>query len=174
MRANKIELRENKLTLTLVDHPDMSVQDCMEHLNNGKLIEVTIKKWRKKKSVNSNSLMWAICYKIGTKIGSSKEDVYKKVVREMGPFWEIPIKNEEADLFRIVWKGKGLGWFTEIADKDEKETHFLAYYGSSLYDSRQMSLLIDSLMEEANTLGVDTLSPQDRTMVESYGKSQNF
>jgi hypothetical protein len=49
-----------------------------------------------------------------------------------------------------------------------------AYYGSSTYNTRQMSRLIDSVVEDCKAVGVETLSP-DRleSMKEDWNAQRN-
>ena len=40
-------------------------------------------------------------------------------------------------------------------------THYKVYKGSSEYDTREMSILIDGIVQEAKDLGVETLPPNE-------------
>ena len=45
------------------------------------------------------------------------------------------------------------------------------YHGSSTYDTKEMSLLIDWLVDEAKSLGVDVISEADKALlVEEWGE----
>jgi hypothetical protein len=55
-----------------------------------------------------------------------------------------------------------------MPSKLEGCTKVILYYGSSEYDTQQMSVLIDHLIADAKELGIETLTPADleRMMVE--------
>ena len=60
-----------------------------------------------------------------------------------------------------VWSQRGLGWQVEEFDSKLPDcTNLVLYYGSSTYDTRQMSALIDSLVQDARAIGIET-RPQE-------------
>ena len=81
----------------------------------------------------------------------------------MGQFEIVPIRDEAVDRWIEVWGSKGLGWFAEVLD-DSKLTGYkkiISYYGSSVYNSREMAILIDNLIDECRELGVETATPEE-------------
>lgn len=56
----------------------------------------------------------------------------------------------------------GIGWQCEIISKSKIEgyTNLRAYYGSSTYNSVQMSKLIDSIVEDCKMQGIPTDTPE--------------
>jgi low affinity Fe/Cu permease len=49
-------------------------------------------------------------------------------------------------------------------------TVVILYYGSSSYDTAQMSALIDSLVQDAQALGIETRSPNEiQALLDEYG-----
>ena len=64
-----------------------------------------------------------------------------------------------------------LGWVTEQVDymPDGETVVVRCYYGSSTYNTKQMSRLIDFLVEECKELGIETMSPQElRSLMEAW------
>lgn len=47
---------------------------------------ITIEKQKRKRSLNANAYMWELCHKIAEKVGTTKETVYRKNIREVGSF----------------------------------------------------------------------------------------
>ena len=71
----------------------------------------------------------------------------------------VPIK--AADKFRKIWSERGIGWQTEtLESRIPGAVNMVLYYGSSVYDTAQMSALIESLVQEARQLGIET-RPQE-------------
>ena len=67
-------------------------------------------------------------------------------------FEEIKVNSPEAgQRFKRIWQQNGLGWLTKTID----DTTILAYYGSSTYDTKQMSRLIDFLQAECVNQGIE-------------------
>lgn len=131
-------------------------------------LEVTVKKYRKKRSKDANAYCWVLCDKIAaalTKPGTvmRKEEVYREAIRDIpGNKEAICLRDTAVEKFRELWNKNGIGWLTEEIDsKIEGCTTLWLYYGSSTYDSRQMSILIDRLVEEAKQLGIETATPAE-------------
>ena len=61
---------------------------------------------------------------------------------------------------------------TEIYDDSGLGTKTVfAYYVSSVYDTRAMSRLIDSLVQEAKSLGIETMPPDElAALLEAWNK----
>ena len=59
-----------------------------------------------------------------------------------------------------MWQDKGIAWFCEIADTEyigNIEFKIInAYYGSSSFNSKQMSRLIDGVVQDCQAVGIET------------------
>lgn len=133
-----------------------------------------IKEYRKKRSLNANSYAWVLCGAIANVIGGTKEEVYKKVIREVGEFEVVPIRKDAVEKFIKIWRSKGLGWLCDAKpSKLEGFVNVTVYYGSSVYDTQQMSRLINSLVEEAKVLGIMTLDEiKIKELLDKYDKGE--
>lgn len=137
--------------------------------------EYEIKEHKNKRSLDANGYCWVLCKKIADKLHITKEEVYRKNIKEMGKYEIIPIRNEAVSTFINAWTCKGIGWICESLSKSKFDgfTNLIAYYGSSVYDSKEMALLLDSIVQEAQTLDIDTLTPAEianlKNLEEVYG-----
>ena len=69
----------------------------------------------------------------------------------------LPVKNEAVEKFRQAWSKNGLGWVTETTkSKLEGYTNVIAYYGSSTYNTKEMTRLINLIVDECKQLGIET------------------
>ncbi len=119
-----------------------------------------IKEYRQKRSLDANAYCWVLCKEIANKLHITKEEVYRKNIRDRGKFEIIPIKKEAIDTFINAWTSKGIGWICEIFGKSKLDGYknIIAYYGTSVYDSKEMSIFIDGIVQEAKQLGIETLT----------------
>lgn len=126
-------------------------------------IDFTIKKFREKRSLNANAYAWVLIDKIAGKLGLSKADVYREAIRNIGGVSDVVcIKEEAAEKLIAGWTKQGLGWQAEkMTSKIDGCVNVILFYGSSMYDSKQMANLIDLLIMEAKELGIETLTPQE-------------
>lgn len=146
-------------------------QPFLENVKQGKQYTVEIKEYRPKRSLDSNGYLWILCDKIAARIGISKVEVYRKAIKEIGGNSDtVCVLEKAADALCSGWEHNGLGWITErFSSKIDGCVNVTLYYGSSTYDSRTMSRLIDSLIEDAKELGIETMTPQELARLEGYG-----
>ena len=125
---------------------------------SGKPLDIEIKVHRAKRSRDANSFCWALCTDIGNSLipPLPKEDVYRKAIRDVGEYEPLPIRAEAVETFKERWAVKGTGWFAEVIDDSKLPGYKLvfAYYGSSTYDRKTMSRLIDYLVDDAQQMGI--------------------
>jgi hypothetical protein len=121
-------------------------------------VDVEITKYRNRRSREANALMWCICKEIGDSMlpPLPKEEVYRKAIKDVGDYEPLPIRNDAVDTFIRNWGAKGMGWFAEMIDDSKLPGYKLvfAYYGSSTYDTKQMSKLLDYLVDDAQQMGL--------------------
>ena len=156
---NKPELT---LSLNLTRSEAMSkVHILRQPIEKGKNLSVEVKPHRNKRSLDANNYCWILCDKIAQVIGSTKEEVYRKVIRDVGVFQIIGVEREAVDTFIEKWSGGGVGWFAEdVGHHINDERRVMAYFGSSVYNTKEMSRLIDELVNQAKELDIET-RPQE-------------
>lgn len=152
------------------------VGELQKACNGGKTLTVEVKVKRKDRSINANAYCWALCTKIAQMVRSSKEEVYQQAIRSIGTFTPIPIKAEAVERYTEIWKAHGVGWVIEdMGDSKLQGYKVLAcYHGSSTYNTKEMSELIEWLIDEARNLGIDVISEADKALlVEDWGGKKN-
>lgn len=124
-------------------------------------VNVEIKKWREPRSKDANAYAWVLIDKIAAAISVDKEQVYRDAIRGIGGVSEIVcVRDVALDKLRESWAAHGIGWQTDVMpSKIEGCTNVVLYFGSSTYDTKQMSLLIDHLVQDAKNLGIETMPP---------------
>ena len=122
----------------------------------GQEIEVEIKRYRKKRSLDANALTWVLCHEIGTALKLPKEEVYRKAIREIGVFDIMQAKSAAVPAIIERWGRQGIGWVAEDMGKSDTPgfTDVFVYYGSSVYNTAEMSRLIDYLVDDAQQMGI--------------------
>ena len=159
-----------KILITLNERESLS---GLEELKEDKL-SIEIKKYRNKRSLDANAYMWVLISKLEEKINISKDVIYKDAIKNIGVYEVIPVKNEAVDRFIEAWTKNGLGWVCETTkSKLEGYTNVLAYYGSSTYDTAEMSRLIDLIVQECKQLNIETMSKEELdSLIESWGATK--
>jgi hypothetical protein len=137
-------------------------QSICEQYENGKYV-AELKEHRKKRSMNANNYFWQLADQIAAALGREKEEIYLEYIKRVGCFKDFTLSEDEAKTFRVAWSMLGTGWPTEQVDYSPsgREVIIRAYYGSSQYNTRQMSRLIDMAVEDAKDLGIEVLTPME-------------
>jgi len=154
-----IDYETNKGTCTFIF--DKKYLEQLDQFKD-KDLDITIKEYKEPRSNNANAYMWAIIQEMADILKTSKEELYKKYIKEKGLFRIIKINNEAIETMRKIWQDKGLGWFSEIYHIGESDTEIIMYYGSSSYNTKQMSNFIDYIIQDAKELGIDTTTLEEQ------------
>ena len=136
-------------------------QQACEEMECGKVYEVTVKPKRKKRSLDANAYCWTLLDKLAEKMVVPKTEIYRQYVREIGGNSEtVCVLEKAADKLIDGWGRNGIGWVAErTTSKLNGCVNVILYYGSSTYDSRQMSRLIDLIVQDCKAQGIETLTP---------------
>lgn len=152
------DYRTGKPILQLV----LNERDCflsLEQLKDIKL-SIQVKKWRKKRSINANNYFWKLLSEYSEEKNVDTIEEYKERVKRLGIFRRFRIEDKDKKTFEIMWQDKGIAWFCETADTEyigDIEFKIInAYYGSSSFNSKQMSRLINDLVEDCKEVGIET------------------
>ena len=151
------------------------VERQLSALADGKQYSLEIKEYRKKRSMDANAYAWVLLDKIAAEMGINKVALYREAITHIGGNNAIVcVKNEAAESLRMAWAQKGLGWVADtLPSKIEGCTNVILYYGSSVYDGKQMARLIDNLVQDAKALGIETLSPNEIARMEAAWDAQS-
>ena len=125
-------------------------------------LSIEIKPFRARRSLDANAYCWVLIDKIAESQGVSKEEVYRETIRNIGGNSEIVcVKNNAVERLCEGWRRNGIGWQTDtFPSKLDGCTNVILYYGSSVYDTKQMSLLLDNLIQDCKALGIQTETPE--------------
>lgn len=122
-----------------------------------------IKEWKKRRSLNANAYAWVLITKIADALRLSKEEVYLSMLRHYG-------QSEIVSVLSDIDVSSYFKYYEEIgrANLQGKEfIHYRIYKGSSEFDTREMAILIDGIIQEAENLGIDTLSENEINRLKS-------
>ncbi|MDE6142246.1 MAG: hypothetical protein K2G03_06545, partial [Bacilli bacterium] len=72
-----------------------------------------IKEYKQKRTLDSNAYCWVLLGKLQDELHIKKEDIYRDLIKNIGSYEIVPIKNEAVERFRESWSRNGIGWITE-------------------------------------------------------------
>jgi hypothetical protein len=147
------------VSFTTRDDPGQLFDDLKEQA-----VKVEIKKASKHRSLSANAFAWALIDQIAEKTGIPEKEVYRNAIREIGGISDFYGMKEEAyPAFCELWTAGHEGRQVVVIPGSTKPgwINVRAYKGSSDFDSRQMARLIDSLIQDAEQLGIPTMPDKE-------------
>ena len=122
------------------------IEIYLKQFDNLKMFE--IKEHKEKRSLDANAYAWVLLGKLQEKLCITKEEIYRNLIKEIGSYEIVPVKDEAVERFTQSWNKNGLGWITDtMKSKLKGFTNVICYYGSSSYNNQEMSRLIDLIIQ---------------------------
>ena len=155
----------NKCVLSLeVESKASAIDDYI-----GKELNVDIKEYRERRSLDANSYFHVLVGKIAEKTGSSFTEIKNHLIKEYGQMNRLPdgaldwaIKPETFDWTKCVETHyQPTDRYVEDKEKSTKYPIYIVMRGSHTYDTKEMSLLIDGTISEAKGIGIETATPDE-------------
>jgi hypothetical protein len=125
-----------------------------------KELAVDLKQWRNKRSLNANALLWACIGQIAEAIpAADKWDIYIRLLRRYGQFCYVEMPAEALPRFKEIYRECEVvgSRYTDGGDI----LNVLCYYGSSTYNTKEFSLLLDGVIEEMREMELETPTSAD-------------
>lgn len=121
---------------------------------DNKLFEV--KEFKPKRSKSQNSYAWELIGKLADAMSMSKDDTYFMMLQEYGQSMLIPVEpGKKPDGYFKYYNYHG-----HSVLNGKKATWYRVYKGSSEYDTREMSIFINGIIQECSNLGIPTLTKE--------------
>lgn len=153
-----IDYKTNKTKISLL--LNTKALDIVEELKNENKLNIELKKYRKHRSLDANSYFWKLLTELCELAEIDTVEEYKRRVKELGIFRQFKTEKDNIKTFEKMWTSQGMAWFCEVADTTYIENIEFkiinAYYGSSSYNSKQMSRLIDGVVQDCEIYGIET------------------
>lgn len=123
----------------------------------GKDLEISVKVFRQKRSLDQNSYAWVLIGKIADKLRASKDDVYLTMLKRYGQGGVIKVspKNEQAILSALKYYERHEKLYTDT------DKYYRIWAGSSGYNTEEMTVFVDGIISEAKEIGIETLTPDE-------------
>jgi hypothetical protein len=112
-----------------------------------------IKEYKEKRSLNSNAYAWKLITELGNVLRKSKEEVYLQMLKDYG-------QSEIVSMLYSISPNGYFKYYEEIGTgivNNKEFTHYKIYKGSSEFNSKEMSIFIDGIVQECKSVGIQTL-----------------
>lgn len=109
--------------------------------------------------MDANAYAWALIGKIADAIRSDKDSVYLMMLKSYGQGGVVSVEQRYSADFKRTWRYHESLGTSELNGKTFE--HFRFWVGSHLYDTREMSILIDGIVSECKALDIETATPEE-------------
>lgn len=166
------------LTFSMNEQSKAEFIDSIKDLDK---LSIKAVKYREKRSLDANAYYWQLLSKVAEKLSLTKPHAHNLMLRKYGQIFIIDGKAvylvlpdteeaektaEEAETYHI----KPTSQVKEGKDGRMYRTYFMLR-GSSEYDTKEMSVLIEGLVSDAKELGIETMTSEEiERMMEQYEK----
>lgn len=129
-------------------------------------VEITIKKWRSRRSKDANAYFHILVNAIAEATGQSDETIKRRLVVEYGALARdnngkiMGVKFPPSVDINLIYPYTRL--YKQIEENGETINCYLLYKRSSWMDTKEMARLIDGAIQEARELGIDTETPDEK------------
>lgn len=139
------------------------IQFLYQYLKDEKKI-FEIKEYKPKRSKSQNSYCWELIGKLADAMNMKKEEMYLKMLQDYGQSMLVPVElGKKPDGYfkyykyhsRSVLNGKVADWY-------------IIYKGSSEFNTKEMSVFIDGIVQECTNLEIPTLSEEQIKSMKLY------
>ena len=139
-----------------------NIKDCQK-------LSIKAVKHRERRSLDANAYLWVLLQKMAEALDRDKWGLYLEMLGEHGVFTHIIVKPHMVEKVKEEWRTvKELG---EVCVNGTTGIQLQCYFGSSTYNTKEMSVLIDGVVSEAKEMGIETLPEEELIrMKEMWGK----
>ena len=118
-------------------------------------LDINFSRHRNRRSIDANAFLWA-CLEIARAINSDTWSIYLYMLERYGKFTHILVKPEAVEQVRQVWRE------TKIVGEKDGMIQMLCFFGSSTYNTKEFSQLLDGVVSEMKEMHLET--PPDEEM----------
>lgn len=132
----------------------------------GKTLDITVKEHRDHRSKDANALLWACLGEIAPVLHMDKWEVYLMMLKRYGKFTYIAARPHAVEGIKKQWRECEVIGNTYVGG--EQTVQMICYFGSSTFDSKEMSRLLDGVISEMEEMGLNrpTSAEMKRAMEE--------
>lgn len=153
-------VRQGRTIVIETDLSEYHIQKLIQEISHIEKYEITIKQHKESRSIKQNKLLWAIIERISDEVnGSHREDdiwnVYKELLRRANVKYEIVAAERKAKVileqhFRYVEELPN----SMVTEKGKTLIAFRCYIGSSKFNTKEMTELIEAVKDYAAEYGI--------------------
>lgn len=149
---------------------EASALNDIENIQNVEKLDINVVKFRNKRSLDANRMLWACLDDIAKAMNPpvDKWEVYLQMLKRYGKFTYICVKPNAVDAMKAQWRECEV--VGNININGSEAVQMLCYFGSSMYNSKEFSVLLEGVVSEMKEMGLQPPPSQDmKRALEMWG-----
>lgn len=153
----------------------------MTEVKDGKQ-EYEVKEHRRKRTLSQNSMYWKLLSQTADALKMSKTELHNRMLRDFGQLLIIDgqaarcmlpdtEQTEKQVLSKETVHLKPTSQVVTMGDGKDYRTYCILR-GSHDYNTKEMAVLLDGLIQEAKQQGIETATPQELAEIRAYEERQ--
>jgi len=116
-----------------------------------------IKEYKEKRSLSQNSYAWVLINELANKMRMSKEEMYIQMLEDYSQCLMIPVQKgtKPSGYFKYY------RFIASTTINGKEADYYKVYKGSSEFDTQEMTIFLDGIIQECKQLGIETLPPEE-------------
>ena len=146
------------------DNPQAARRLCKLMEKEPGKYQVEVKKARKKRSLDANAYAWELIGKLADVLRKSKDEIYLEMLKSYGQGGVVKIPDAQAEnVLRAIkyWEPH------ENLAPEKKAQYYRVWAGSSNYNTREMSIFIDGIIDECQQQEIETRTPEELALMKA-------
>ena len=167
-----LDWKTNQINLSFSINEKNAISE-IEKLRDDEKLSIKIVKYRKKRSLDANGLLWYCLGQIAASLQADKWDIYLQMLKRYGKYTYICVKPNMVDSVRSQWRETEV--VGDVNINGSEAVQMLCYFGSSTYSTKEFSVLLDGVISEMQEMGLEAPLSQDmrRALEEWERKTQS-
>ena len=160
------------------EREDIGKAMALVRKHKDRLYDMDVKEHRKKRSLDANAMLWSLINQMSVVLRIPPDEIYQGYIPDVGDnFTWHPEKPETVKQFSDGWCRGHIGRMVDDVGpcrlSDLRGYRLLkCYYGSSEYDAPTFSRLLDLVIQDCKSIGIETISERERSLLlEEWGKA---
>lgn len=151
------------LQIPLPDSVLTAAETLLQAIKDGKEVTVEIKVKRKHRSLDANAFLWQVLSDMAARLHTSKDELYLMMLERYGVFAHYIVHPGAVD--RVKREFKTVRVLGEVTVNGKTGVQVQVYYGSSNYNTKEFSVLLDGVLSEAKDIGLEYISEADKALM---------
>lgn len=120
-------------------------------------LDVEVKVHREHRSLDANKMLWACLGDMAKELQRDPWDLYLMMLKRYGQYTTLFVRPEAIEMLRRQWREIDEVGDTTIVNEDgeaQRMVYLNCFFGSSTYDSKEFSHLLDGVISEMKEIGL--------------------